>query len=141
VTDMLKLADVENTGMPFRRETVEIRPFLSEIASVLEPMAQKKGQVFTVTLPSEEIRLNIDPAQIADAITNLLDNAIKYTDDGGQIQLIAQKSDHNVEIQVKDNGPGIPSDGISICFFTRATESVETVTYPNQVTAIAALVS
>ena len=99
VTDMLKLRML-NTGMPFERNGRN-GALLSEIASVLEPMAQKKGQVFTVTLPSEEIRLNIDPAQIADAITNLLDNAIKYADDGGQIQLIAQKSDHNVEIRGK----------------------------------------
>ncbi len=116
VVDMLKLANVENTGTPFRREAVEVRSFLTEIAAVLEPMAQKKRQAFTVALPPEEIHLNVDPVQIADAVTNLLDNAIKYTDDGGQIQLIARKSDHNLEIQVKDNGPGIPSGQIPRIF-------------------------
>jgi len=116
VIDMLKLANVDNTGTPFQRETVEVKSFLSEIVSILEPLAQKKRQAFTVTLPAEEIRLNIDPGQIADAITNLLDNAIKYTDDSGEIQLIARRVDHNLEIQVKDNGPGIPSDQISRIF-------------------------
>lgn len=116
VTDMLALAAVEDTRTPFRRQNVELREFVSDILAVFEPLAEKKKQTLRVIVPSPTVILSIDPRQLSDAISNLLDNAIKYTDENGRIELICELKASGIQLSVKDNGTGIPKDQLSRIF-------------------------
>jgi signal transduction histidine kinase len=116
VTDMLALAAVEDTRTPFRRQNVELRDFVSDILAVFAPLAEKKKQILRVIVPAPTVILSVDPRQLSDAISNVLDNAIKYTDENGRIELICELKGTGIQITVKDNGTGIPKDQQSRIF-------------------------
>ncbi len=116
VTDMLALAAVEDTRTPFRRENIELKELISDILIVFEPLAHKKNQTLRIIVPGPTVILSVDPRQLSDAISNLLDNAIKYTDEDGRIELICEMKGSGVQITVKDNGTGIPKDQLSRIF-------------------------
>jgi signal transduction histidine kinase len=63
------------------------------------------------------VYLNIDPSQIRDALLNLLDNAVKYTGEGGTIELnVKSPGEDGILLEVRDDGPGIPKDQLSRIF-------------------------
>ncbi|HJZ12165.1 MAG TPA: ATP-binding protein, partial [Acidobacteriota bacterium] len=116
VSDMLKLAAVEDVHVSIRRETVDVNAFLRDIKATMEPMAQRKNQSLSVQLPNDNVLLNIDPAQMADAVLNVIDNAIKYTQPGGRIEVEARVDPAGLLIRISDNGPGIAQDQIPRIF-------------------------
>jgi two-component system phosphate regulon sensor histidine kinase PhoR len=115
VSDMLKLAAVEDSRIPVTREAVNLRELTEDISKIIEPIARKKNQTLRVVVPPEEVLLHVDSRQFSDALTNLLDNAVKYTDEGGRIELTC-RINGGIEVEVRDNGPGIPRDQLSRIF-------------------------
>jgi two-component system CheB/CheR fusion protein len=71
------------------------------------PWVDAKGQRLQVTLPRRPIHLNADPARLAQVIGNLLNNATKYTPEGGRIWLTARRRGDGVLVRVRDDGIGI----------------------------------
>lgn len=116
VGDMLQLAAVDDTSKPSRREAVDLPSFIEEAIAVVQALAQKKHQTLKTILPKENISLNIDSSQISNALINLLENAIKYTEEGGRIELGVHQEPDALLIEVSDNGPGIPSDQLPRIF-------------------------
>lgn len=116
VGDMLQLASVEDTTKQVRKEPVDLPSFIEDAVAVVQPLAQKKHQTLKTILPKDTISLNIDSNQIGNALINLLDNAIKYTEDGGRIELGVHQEPEHLMIEVSDNGPGIPQDQLSRIF-------------------------
>jgi CheY-like chemotaxis protein len=80
-----------------------------------------------VQLPREDLILLIDPQRITQVLSNLLDNAAKYTPQGGQIKIAAETRKDTVSISVSDNGVGIPADMLNKIFdmFTRSDRDIE----------------
>lgn len=78
-------------------------------------------------LPTQPVYLNADPARLAQVFGNLLTNACKYTESGGQIALTAERQGSDVVVTVKDNGMGIPPDMLSQVFdlFTQVDRTLE----------------
>jgi two-component system phosphate regulon sensor histidine kinase PhoR len=116
ISDMLMLAAVEDTRTATRREVVDLKSFIAEILSMIEPLAMKKHQIVKAKLPETNVHLNIDPSQISDALINLLDNAIKYTQEHGSIDFIVHNTDDGIIFEVHDNGSGIPRDQLPRVF-------------------------
>jgi two-component system phosphate regulon sensor histidine kinase PhoR len=116
VKDMLALAAAEDTHTPIRRQNIELKELISDIMTVFQPLAEKKNQTLQVQLPIDPVMLNVNPQQLSDALSNLVDNAIKYTDEGGKIELRVLLVNDGVQIIVKDNGHGIPKDQLSRIF-------------------------
>src|SRR5262249_11919359 len=115
VEDMLKLAAVEDTRALLRRQSITLDEIVSDVVALLRPLARQKHQELTVDSPDESILLNVDPQQITDALMNLMDNAIKYTQGGGKIALIC-RLDNGLTLKVKDNGPGISPEQLQRVF-------------------------
>ena len=80
------------------------------------PMMQARDHRLKVVLPQEEIMLYADPVRIKQILINLLNNAGKYTEPGGEIELSCQRQGGFVSIRVKDSGIGIASDTLSHIF-------------------------
>ena len=116
VSDMLNLAAVEESRSGLRRELTPLGPWIDETLALLLPLAEKKNQKLNVHLPEQELMLNIDPSQMTDVLVNLIDNAVKYTHEGGAIELKIQPDGDRLIFQVRDNGPGIPPSQISRIF-------------------------
>lgn len=116
VGDMLQLAAVEDTSKQVRKEPVDLSLFIEEAVTVVQPLAQKKHQTLKTILPKDALSLNIDSNQIGNALINLLDNAIKYTEEGGRVELGVHQEQDALLIEVSDNGPGIPQDQLERIF-------------------------
>ena len=85
---------------------VQVQELLESIRNEMEPIASQK--CIAIDVDAQPIEYNGLLGALHLMVTNLVDNAIKYTPEGGCILLSARKADHFLELSVADNGPGIP---------------------------------
>ena len=108
VDDLLDLSLLEAEEAP-TREHVAVRVLLDEAADRLAPMALAHAIPVHVHDVPDDLFVSCNPAQIVSALTNLLDNAVKYSDPGGIVEVTAEKDGATVVLAVEDHGIGIPS--------------------------------
>lgn len=117
VEDLLSLAQVESQPAVPRREPTAVKPLLQEVLTRYASLAQTRHMTIHLEVPGSLPVLRADPDQLALAIGNLLDNAIKYNRSGGQIHLRAGQPDAgHLSIEVEDNGIGIPPEDLPRVF-------------------------
>lgn len=110
VDDLLDLGRIE-TGIGLNPEPVEIPEILNDVLTSLRPQALNKQIALEVELDPDMVELQADPMLLRQAIANLVDNAIKYTESGGTVKLRAEQVDGRQIVQVEDTGVGIaPAD-------------------------------
>jgi signal transduction histidine kinase len=109
VDDLLQLSALEAGKMPPRFEPLELFRVAAEAAASLQPLAQRKGIVLRVEAFGDLPQVRADRGQLKQVLTNLLDNAIKFTQDGGTVRVSAAAAGDEVSVCVADNGPGIPA--------------------------------
>ena len=110
VDDLLDLGRIE-TGIGLSPEPVEIPLVAQDILNTFRPQALNKRVSLEIELDDAMRPLQADPMLLRQAISNLVDNAIKYTDSGGRVILRAEQVDGRQIIQVEDTGVGIaPAD-------------------------------
>lgn len=115
VSDLLELSKLESQPDLPARQPVDVALCLKRAVELLTPAASKKKQDLTLEMqPAPLIFGNSD--HIERAAANLIDNAIKYTSEGGKIQVSLLYQGSNVYIQVADNGIGIPTEDIPRVF-------------------------
>ena len=105
---ILRLSRV-NAGAEGKLLPLDLNELADEMAELFEPACEDAGVSFTSDIGTH---LNVlgDRALLAQAMANVLDNAVKYTPTGGQISFSARRRDGAIEITVEDTGPGIPDD-------------------------------
>ncbi len=127
VTDILSLQRIEAMDS-LSREAVPLSDLVGAVASNRRAEARAKEQTFTVLLPGSSVIVEADPAQIREALDNLIDNAIKYTPTGGSITIRLGERGGLALVEVEDTGPGIPDEmqpRVFTPFFrTRSTETI-----------------
>jgi PAS domain S-box-containing protein len=116
VDDLLDVSRITQGKVELRKEPVELATVVSTAVEASRPLIEKWGHRLTVTVPPAPIRLDADPTRLAQVITNLLNNAAKYTGHGGRIALCAEQEGGWVEVRVKDDGIGIPGEMLSRVF-------------------------
>ncbi len=126
VNDLLDLGRLE-AGFDARRESVHLENILQYSLDMLEGLAKKKNIQISKEIVSGLPALRANPIRIRQMLDNLIGNAIKYTPDGGKVQVGIQAEDSQLILQVSDTGPGIPADEQNRIFekFYRATNVVE----------------
>jgi signal transduction histidine kinase len=72
-----------------------------------QPLVEENRRRLAVSLPQDAVWLDGDPVRLAQILSNLLNNAAKYTPAGGEIRVDARREDDRVAISVQDNGRGI----------------------------------
>jgi two-component system, OmpR family, sensor histidine kinase BaeS len=90
-----------------RRQTIQLADWLVPILAPWREAAQRKGLRWQVSLPATDLRLSVDPDRLAQAIENLVGNAIKYTAAGGSILIAVETDRAGLSIHVQDTGSGI----------------------------------
>jgi signal transduction histidine kinase len=106
VGDLLALARVQSDREILAREPLDLRAVAREATEGVEPLAARKGQRLEVMLHGP-LPTYGDPLKLRQALTNLLDNAITYTPEGGAIRLSAHAASGRAVLAVRDTGPGI----------------------------------
>jgi two-component system phosphate regulon sensor histidine kinase PhoR len=116
VGDLLELSKLESQGLSPRRAPVDLGLVLSKARELLSPAIEKKHQILTTDINHDLPTIKGNADYIERAVANLIDNASKYTPDGGQIRLNAKANGQYVLIEVSDNGIGIPAEDIPRIF-------------------------
>jgi len=109
ISDILDLSKIEAGRMELTREDVTVASAFAEVISALYPLAEKKSQSLLQQVESN-LHVRADPTRFKQVLMNLAGNAIKFTPEGGRIELSAHRIDDQVRIEVHDNGPGIPPE-------------------------------
>ncbi len=108
VDDLLDLSRIARGKMELRRERVDLREVARRAADVSRPLAEARRHELTVSLPGAPVPVLADPARLEQVLTNLLNNAARYTPEGGRIWLTAEVEGGGVVVSVRDTGIGIP---------------------------------
>lgn len=122
--DLLVLARLDSEDTTLKKEPADIVQFIRDIVGDVEILAQQKG--ITVSLHAgESVILDLDRERIRRVFFNILDNAIKFTPEHGNITLTLAKENHTIVIRVSDTGVGIPQEDLPFIFdrFYRADKS------------------
>ena len=110
VDDLMEVARVTRGRIELRKEPVDLGAMLKSAVETSRPLIEAAHHELTVTVPEEPVTLVADPVRLAQIIANLLNNASKYTDEGGQISLTGRREGDHAVVSVCDSGIGIPVD-------------------------------
>jgi PAS domain S-box-containing protein len=108
VDDLLEVSRVSRGKIELRKEAVELASVLRNAIDTSLPLVEKGRHRLHVEMPDEPVMLDADPVRLAQVFANLLNNAAKYTPEGGDIRLSVKLDNGEACIRVKDNGEGIP---------------------------------
>jgi PAS domain S-box-containing protein len=116
INDMLDLARIESGRAIVEKGEVDLVPILRRAVDSIGVQAQAKSIALNLTLASDAMVASFDADRIAQIVVNLISNAVKFTPNGGRVDVSAAICDRNVEIKVADSGMGIPADDIPKLF-------------------------
>lgn len=122
--DLLLLARFDRGALAPRLEQVDLSELLASVAEQIRPLAEARRQTLAEDV-EPDLGLHADPDQLIRLFLNLLDNAVKFTPDGGQIGLTGRRSGALIEVEVSDTGTGIEPEHLMNIFdrFYRAERS------------------
>jgi CheY-like chemotaxis protein/two-component sensor histidine kinase len=107
IDDLVDVARMSTNRFDLRKERVDLGVVLRLAVETSGSLLRAGGQEFTTVVPEDTILLDADPMRLAQAISNCLNNAAKFTDRGGHIWLTAERAGDDAVITVRDTGVGI----------------------------------
>ncbi|MEX0724934.1 MAG: chemotaxis protein CheB [Planctomycetaceae bacterium] len=110
VDDLLDISRITSGKLQLKKSTVDLAAILENAVEASRPLIDEMEHELTVDVPDESIRLQADPHRLAQVVSNLLNNAAKYTPRKGRVWLTARREGSVVVVSVKDNGVGIAAD-------------------------------
>jgi signal transduction histidine kinase len=133
VDDLLDISRITHGSIELRRETVPLASIVDAALEVSLPLIRAANHELVVSLPPGPVFLDADPVRLSQVVSNLLNNAAKYTPDGGRIELTAEvgpghddgSTGRELVIRVRDSGVGIAPEVLPQIFemFSQASRS------------------
>jgi signal transduction histidine kinase len=108
--DLLDISRITQNRLELRRESVELGDILENAIEVSRPLIDASTHRFEAHLPATSVYLDADASRLTQVFSNLLNNAAKYTDPGGHIELTVEVAERSVTVSILDNGIGIAPD-------------------------------
>jgi PAS domain S-box-containing protein len=108
VEDLLEVSRITRGKFELRRERIELAAVVHAAVETSKPLIEAARHELIVLLPPESLRIDGDPVRLAQVFANLLNNAAKYTEEGGRIWVTGMRKGPEVVVSVRDNGMGIP---------------------------------
>jgi PAS domain S-box-containing protein len=127
VDDLLDISRVTLGKITLKKERVDLRNVLDSALETTRSLVDAGGHHLAVRLPKQPLPLDVDPTRLSQVFANLINNAAKYTPDGGHIQISASADGTTLRVRVSDTGVGIPADMLPYVFdmFTQVGRSIE----------------
>jgi len=117
INDVLDIAKVEAGKMELHPETFPVRKAVEEVTAVIKGIAQKKRIVVGIEIEAGLDAITLDQHKFKQMLYNLLSNAVRFTNEGGQVAIHARRLDpHRFEVRVRDTGIGIKAEDINRLF-------------------------
>ncbi|HEY0513051.1 MAG TPA: ATP-binding protein [Thermoanaerobaculia bacterium] len=110
VDDLLDVSRINQGSIRLRKEIVDLGAVVQRAVEGTQPLIESRAHTLSVELPMEPVRLEADPTRLEQVISNLLNNAAKYTMPGGHIWLTAAREGDDAVVRVRDTGIGVPPD-------------------------------
>ncbi|HEY2969178.1 MAG TPA: chemotaxis protein CheB [Casimicrobiaceae bacterium] len=127
IDDLLDISRITRGHIELRRETADIGATVKDAVAEFQAMADTANRKLTVRLPREPLYVDADALRLTQVVENLLHNAIKFTDDGAEIEVALSQEDGQAVLKVRDSGIGIAPENLSRIWdpFTQADTSLE----------------
>jgi len=116
IKNLLTLSKIDSKTMQFDMKPLNITESVESISNTLRLSAEKKGQSLTFNGTSEPLFILGDKIRVEQTVINIVSNSVKYTQDGGEINVSVAEEYGKVKITVSDNGIGIPKDDLPRLF-------------------------
>ncbi len=127
VDDLLDISRISGGKIQLRTELIDARSVVARAVETSRPLIDARKHELTVSLPATPVAVNADPVRLAQILANLLNNAAKYTEEGGAIDLSLCVSEGQAVFRVRDNGIGISAEKLGSVFdlFTQVDHSLD----------------
>lgn len=127
VDDLLDVSRITSGKILLQKQPVRVQQIVDHAVQTCGPFIAARGRHLVVETPDEPLWLDADPTRMEQVLANLLNNAAKYTEDGGRIVLAAARHGNDVEFCVRDDGVGIPPELLPRVFdlFAQADSSLD----------------
>ena len=127
VDDLLDVSRITRGRIELRKVDVELAPVIVQAVEAVRPLYASMKHELTVTMPPQPVRVHADPARLAQIVGNLLNNAAKFTDEGGHVWLTVEQIGGEAVVRVRDNGVGIAPEHLPGLFemFAQLDTSLE----------------
>jgi signal transduction histidine kinase/CheY-like chemotaxis protein len=116
IDDLLEVSRIERGRLHLEVRDESLNPIIREAVAMLHPVAEAAGVRLHADLPPQAIHGRIDGARILQVLSNLLGNAIKFTDPGGEVRVSCRGGPDGIRVEVADTGQGIPPEQIPHIF-------------------------
>ncbi|HEX9565581.1 MAG TPA: ATP-binding protein [Gemmatimonadaceae bacterium] len=110
VEDLIDVARIVERKIELRKECVPLRAVVDTAVESCRSLIGRQRQTLSVDLPPTPLYIDADPVRISQVFVNLLNNAARYTQDGGRIWVTAEQVGDDVAVRIGDNGSGIPGN-------------------------------
>lgn len=110
VEDLLDVSRIARGKIVLKKEVIELSAVVKQALEMARPLIECMGHRLDLSLPAQPVYLEGDPVRLAQVLLNLLDNAAKYTPNGGSSRLEASVDGSTVQLRVSDTGVGIPAE-------------------------------
>ena len=114
LNEMLETSRLEDDRLEVKSEKFDLREAVSDVVDMIQPITD--GHLLQATVPKKEIPVVADRAKIETILSNLVDNAIKYSPDGGEVRLELATRDGFARLTVSDHGIGIAKEDMKVLF-------------------------
>lgn len=108
VDDLLDVSRISRGKLELRLEQITLDDAIRSAAETSRPVIAERQHTFSISMPEQPIEVSADPVRLSQAFTNLLNNAAKYTPEGGSVELRVAADAHGVTVSIEDNGIGVP---------------------------------
>lgn len=108
--DVLAVAQMRRGVLSLSKQQVDAAAIAEQVLQAVRPQIDRRGQNLYVSLPAGPVQMHCDPVRLVQVLTNLLENATRYTPEGGAVSLRVAREEGQLIFQVSDNGDGISSD-------------------------------
>ena len=110
VDDLLDVSRITRGKITLRREPVDVKATIEQVVESMRTLSESRRQSVDVVLPARSIHVMADTMRVAQILSNLLGNAIKYTPDGGHVAICATTEDDFLAVAISDDGIGMAAD-------------------------------
>lgn len=114
--DLLDVSRIRTGKIKLQRKVCELGEILASAIEINRPLADARRHRLVVTLPTEPVFVNGDSTRLTQVISNLLDNAIKYTEEGGEVRVSGRLAGDAAQVWVEDTGIGIAASALPHVF-------------------------
>ena len=127
VDDLLDVSRITRGKIRLQMEPLDVTAAVNVAVETSRPLIESRKHELILSLPSQPLRVDADPTRLAQVLANLLNNAAKYTQEGGRVWLSVEREGDEAVFRVRDNGSGIPPEMLPRIFdlFTQVDQSLD----------------